>query len=53
MELYKTIFVSFNYNKLNLVNINDPVQNRAPSSDKGGESKRERCGTNLWRNHVN
>ena len=38
MEPYKTFFVSFDYTKLNLNNINNPVKNRASSSDKGKKS---------------
>ena len=34
MEPYKTFFVTFDYTKLNLNNINDPVKNRASYSDK-------------------
>ena len=47
MEPYKTFFVPFDSTKLNLFNTNDPVKNKASSSDKK-KSKGERCGTNLW-----
>ena len=33
MEPYKTFFVPFDFNKLNLNNINDPVKIRSPSRD--------------------
>ena len=34
MEPYKTFFVPFDSTKLNIFNINNPIKNRAPSSDK-------------------
>ena len=39
MEPYKKFFVPFYSTKLNPNNSNDPVKNRASSSDKGGKSK--------------
>ena len=50
MELYKT-FLPFDYTNLNIFNINNPVKNRASSSDKK-KSKGEICGTNLWQNRI-
>ena len=47
MEQYKTFFVPFNYNKLNLNNINDPVKNRVSSSDKKKNQRRK-----LWHQFV-
>ena len=47
MEPYKTFFVPFYSTKLNLLNIDDPVKNRASSSDKG-ENKRRK----LWHQFV-
>ena len=41
MELYKSFFLPFDYDKLNLNNINDPVNNISSSSDKGGKAKKE------------
>ena len=43
MEPYKTFFVPFYSTKLNLNNINDPVKNRASSSDKKKNQRRK-----LW-----
>ena len=40
MEPYKTFFVPFDYTKLDLNSINDPVKNRASSSEK--EEKKEK-----------
>ena len=39
MKPYKTFFVPFYSTKLDLNNINNPVKNRASSSDKGEEIK--------------
>ena len=39
MERYKTFLVMFDSTKLNLNNMNDPVKNRASSSDKYGKAK--------------
>ena len=39
MEPYKTFFIPFDSTKLNLNNINDPVKNRASSSDKKKKAK--------------
>ena len=47
MEPYKTFFVPFDSTKFNLNNINNPVKNRAPSSDKGKKQRRE-----LWHQFV-
>ena len=52
MEPYKMFFIPFDSIKLNLNNINDPVKNRASSSDKEKKSKGESCDTNLWRNKI-
>ena len=41
MEPYKTFCVPFDYNKLNLFNINNPSKNRASSSFKGGKAKKK------------
>ena len=43
MEPYKTFFVPSDSTKLNLNNINDPVKNRASSSDNEKNQMR-----NLW-----
>ena len=39
METYETFFKYFDYAKLNLFNINNPVKNRSSSSDKKIEAK--------------
>ena len=39
MLLYKTFFIPFDFTKLGLNNINDPVKNIASSSDKDRKSK--------------
>ena len=39
MEPYETFLVPFDSTKLNLFNINNPVKNRASSSDKKIEAK--------------
>ena len=46
MEPYKTFFVPFDSTKINLNNINDPVKNRASSSDNVGERRK------LWHQFV-
>ena len=38
-EPYKQFFLPFDFTKLDLHNIKDPVKHRASSSDKGGKSK--------------
>ena len=51
MEPYNTFFVLFDYTKLNLNNINNPVKtehHQLTSKKIKGES----CGTNLWQNHI-
>ena len=47
MEPHKTFFEPFDYTKLDLFNINDPVKNRSSSSDKGEKQRR-----NLWHQFV-
>ena len=39
MKPYKTFFVPFDYTKLDINNINDPVKNRSLSSEKEKKSK--------------
>ena len=41
MEPYKTFFVPFDYTKLDIININDPVKNISSSSDKETKPKEE------------
>ena len=47
MEPYKTFVINFDSTKLNLNNINDPVKNKASSSDKGKKQRRK-----LWNKFV-
>ena len=51
MEPHKTFLVQFDSTKLELNNINYPVKNIAPSSEKD-KRKGESCVTNLWLNHI-
>ena len=41
MEPYKTFFVPFDYTKLDIININNPVKNISSSSDKETKPKEE------------